>query len=149
MKIVLESKDSIDKTVYAEVTEEGMKDFLVWFVAFRHAAQQGVHLTAFGVSTQAIRVSTFMPRWASRITLEIMNIRVERVQEITRNDAKAEGANAVWYWDAFKKTDLHKRGVLNPYIANFSVLWDAINANSGFGWDVNPWVWVVDFKAVV
>ena len=95
------------------------------------------------------RPSIFMPRWASRITLEIMNIRVERVQEITRNDAKAEGANAVWYWDAFKKTDLHKRGVLNPYIANFSVLWDAINANSGFGWDVNPWVWVVDFKAVV
>lgn len=52
MKIVLESKDSIDKTVYAEVTEEGMKDFLAWFVAFRHAAQHGVYLTAFGVSTQ-------------------------------------------------------------------------------------------------
>ena len=52
MKIVLESKDGIDKTVYAEVTEEGMKDFLAWFVAFSHAAQHGLHLTAFGVSTQ-------------------------------------------------------------------------------------------------
>lgn len=52
MKIVLESKDSIDKTVYAEVTEEGMKDFLAWFVAFRHAAQHHLHLTAFGVGTQ-------------------------------------------------------------------------------------------------
>jgi hypothetical protein len=52
MKIVLESKDSIDKTVYAEVTEEGMKDFLAWFVAFRYATQHGIHLTAFGVSTQ-------------------------------------------------------------------------------------------------
>ena len=48
MKIVLECQDNIDKTVYAEVTEEGMKDFLAWFVAFRHATQHGLHLTAFG-----------------------------------------------------------------------------------------------------
>lgn len=54
MKIVLESKDEVNKTVYAEVTEEGMKDFLAWFVAFRHAAQHGVHLTASGVGTAAV-----------------------------------------------------------------------------------------------
>lgn len=92
------------------------------------------------------RPSIFMPRWASRITLEIVNIRVERVQEITRSDAKAEGASFVWRWDATRKPELHKRGVLNPYIANYSVLWDEINKERGFGWDVNPFVWVIEFK---
>ena len=92
------------------------------------------------------RPSIFMPRWASRITLEIVNIRVERVQEITRNDAKAEGANFVWRWDASRKPELHKRGLLNPYIANYSVLWDEINEKRGFGWNVNPFVWVIEFQ---
>ena len=57
MKIVLESKDGIDKTVYAEVTEEGMKDFLAWFVAFSHAAQHGLHLTA-----PSVRQNQSLPR---------------------------------------------------------------------------------------
>ena len=52
MQIVLECKDGVDKTVYAEITQEGVKDFLAWLVAFRHAAQQGVQLTAFGVTKQ-------------------------------------------------------------------------------------------------
>lgn len=92
------------------------------------------------------RPSIHMPRWACRIELEIISVRAERVQEITRNDAKAEGANFVWRWDASRKPELHKRGLLNPYIANYSVLWDEINEKRGFGWNVNPFVWVIEFK---
>jgi hypothetical protein len=92
------------------------------------------------------RPSIHMPRWACRIELEIVSVRAERVQEITRNDAKAEGANFVWRWDASRKPELHKRGLLNPYIANYSVLWDEINEKRGFGWNVNPFVWVIEFQ---
>lgn len=93
--------------------------------------------------------SIFMPRWASRINLEILNIRVERVQEISRADARAEGVSHVWEWTKERKDkhpELFSRGVLNPYVANYSVLWDSINAKRGYGWDVNPFVWVIEFK---
>ena len=71
-----------------------------------------------------------MPRWASRINLEITDIRVERVQDITEEDAKAEGVD--WY-PAMRANRL------------FQSLWDSINAKRGYAWDVNPWVWVVEF----
>lgn len=76
------------------------------------------------------RPSIFMPRWASRINLEITDIRVERVQDITEEDAKAEGVD--WY-PAMRANRL------------FQSLWDSINAKRGYAWDVNPWVWVVEF----
>jgi hypothetical protein len=92
------------------------------------------------------RRSIFMPRWASRITLEVTDVRVERVQSITRNDAKAEGVSNRWHWGPDRDPNLFLRGTLNPYVANFSVLWDSINSKRGYGWDVNPWVWVVVFQ---
>lgn len=97
------------------------------------------------------RPSIHMPRWASRLTLEIVDIRVERVQAITRADARAEGVSHVWTWSKERNEtnpEYFARGVLNPYVANYSVLWDSINAKRGYGWDVNPWVWVIEFKKV-
>ena len=83
------------------------------------------------------RPSIHMPRWASRITLEIVNVRVEHVQEITEQDAKCEGAADVGdKWRGFS------------YVDGFHFLWDHINAKRGFGWDVNPWVWVIEFKRI-
>lgn len=77
-----------------------------------------------------------MPRWASRITLEITDIRVERVQDIHEEDAIAEGI------------DPRKLSYLSGEraVTKFSVLWNSIYAADGLGWDVNPWVWVVTFK---
>lgn len=86
------------------------------------------------------RPSIFMPRWASRITLEITGVRVERLQDITEEDAKEEGVPPMIFSDGgYGKPD---------YRDGFRQLWDSINAKRGFGWDVNPWVWVIEFRRV-
>ena len=95
-----------------------------------------------------ILTARFMPRRASRISLEITRIRVERVQGIQRDDAKAEGVDGIWDWKGKDDTRPFERCALNPYVANYSVLWDSLNAGRGYGWSVNPWVWVIEFKRV-
>jgi hypothetical protein len=80
------------------------------------------------------RPSIFMPRWASRITLEIVKIRVERVQEITTPDCYAEGC-----------PDVIENQV--P-IGWYRELWNRINLQRGYSWESNPWVWVIEFKRV-
>ena len=77
------------------------------------------------------RPSIHMPRWASRITLQITRVRVERVQDIQPDDVEAEG---------------FFRDVLN--IERFMALWDSTYAKRGLGWDANPWVWVITFRKV-
>jgi hypothetical protein len=84
--------------------------------------------------------SIFMPRWASRIMLEIVNVRVERVQDISRNDCILEGLSS--------KISLNNYGTGSIEKDGYAVLWDSINAKRGYGWDVNPWVWVIEFKKV-
>lgn len=79
-----------------------------------------------------------MPRWASRITLEIVNVRVERVQEISEEDAIAEGCKP--YIDPFEETQI--TSAVNSYVQ----LWDHLNAKRGYPWESNPWVWVVEFR---
>jgi hypothetical protein len=75
-----------------------------------------------------------MPRMACRITLEITGVRVERLQDISFNDALDEGM----VWD--DASDYVRMDYMN--------LWNKINAKRGYGWDVNPWVWVIEFKQV-
>lgn len=79
--------------------------------------------------------SIHMPRWASRILLEVTDIRVERVQDISIEDCKAEGIESASPFDHYGRID-------------FASLWDSINAGRGYGWDVNPWAWVVDFTVI-
>ncbi len=71
------------------------------------------------------RPSIHMPRWASRITLEITGIRIQRLSEISHADGKAEGFDS---------------------LDGFALLWDRINKKRGYGWHANPWVWAVEFK---
>ena len=87
--------------------------------------------------------SIHMPRWASRITLEITDVRVERVQEISEENAIAEGMQGDIYGEDMgisPRVDSHSVRI------NFMDLWDSINLKRGYGWDVNPWVWVLGFK---
>lgn len=79
----------------------------------------------------AWRPSIHMPRWASRILLEVVRVRVERLQAINEVDAIAEGADPVI-------------GDHQPYRAGFMRLWESINGPGS--WDANPWVWVIEFK---
>ena len=111
--------------------------------------------------------SIFMPRWASRITLEITNIRVERLHDISEEDAIREGAEVEpcdqtvllrdysnnpnkfdgnWFQEWSEE--------LNNFVAfenicrsSFQTLWDSINGKK-YPWNSNPWVWVIEFKRI-
>ena len=93
------------------------------------------------------RPSIHMPRWASRITLEVVRVDVERVQEICEQDVLAEGTPGAWT-TGDRYLGYRANPNLNSYQFFFQKLWDSINAKRGFGWDSNPWVWVVEFKVV-
>ncbi len=80
------------------------------------------------------RPSIHMPRWASRLTLEIIRVEVEPIQDITFDDALAEGIQV-------DDGQLRKT-------PNFRQLWDSIHLHYGYGWSQNPWVWVIHFKRV-
>ncbi len=85
--------------------------------------------------------SIHMFRWMSRINLEITGVRVERLQEISEADIKAEGISL--------DTDMFPTiNTIDKLTVRFSRLWDSINAKRGYGWSVNPWVWVIEFKMV-
>lgn len=112
----------------------------VWHCAdFDRPNDNGVPL-AWGKT----RPSIYMPRWASRITLEVESVRVERVQDISEADVLAEGyekrpegwTKACWASNLAKS---------HPQDA-FAYSWNQLNTKRGYGWDKNPWVWVVEFK---
>ena len=78
------------------------------------------------------RPSIHIPRWASRITLDITNLRVERLQEIMPHDCILEGI-AEEYGDGLALRD------------KFETLWDTLNAKRGHPFESNPWVWVIEW----
>ena len=80
------------------------------------------------------RPSIHMPRWASRVTLEVTSVWVERLQDISDTDCVREGVTPAECTDC--------DGWVNAY----SVLWESINGPGS--WEANPWVWVVTFKRV-
>lgn len=83
-----------------------------------------------------LRPSMFMPRWASRITLEVVSVRVEKLQDISEADGRAEGCRC-------NKDTLAETGH-DTYRDAYSDLWEQIN---GIGsWDLNPWVWAIEFR---
>jgi hypothetical protein len=112
--------------------------------------------------------SIFMPRWASRITLEILNVRVERLNEIAEEDAKAEGIRDIDGNDPTFPPDLklcgtcggtflyehhselgateRECGNCDTYAKRFRILWEQINGKK-HPWS-NPWVWVITFKRI-
>lgn len=83
-----------------------------------------------------------MPRDVSRILLEVTGVRVERLQAISEADARAEGV------EFGHITDPQTGEIDCDAVEAYEVLWDSLNAKRGYGWDTNPWVWVVEFRVV-
>jgi hypothetical protein len=81
-----------------------------------------------------------MPRWASRITLEITGIWVERLQDISINDCISEGITDSSKLRFFRGSGIEKQ--------EYCLLWDKLNSDRGYSWESNPWVWVIVFKRI-
>lgn len=81
------------------------------------------------------RPSIFMPRWASRITLKVTAVRVERLQNISENDALAEGV------ESWKRGETYEAAK-----SKYAALWESINGPGS--WAKNPWVWALSFKRI-
>lgn len=138
----------VRETYFSEVA--GDKNFPVWYRATEEKT--------FPYKS-AWKPSIYMPRWASRILLEITDVRVERLQDISEDDAKSEGLrytskdsgktwkygiadadgqpgtdNTGWAWNQWN---------VSPTKA-YSTLWNKIHGPDS--WDKNPWVWVIEFK---
>lgn len=96
-----------------------------------------------GIGGQVVP-SIHMPRWASRITLEITGVRVERLWDITEEDAKAEG----FTFDAlrFKSGTREVSEMGHTAVYQFGGIWQSIYGEES--WQANPWVWVIEFKRV-
>jgi hypothetical protein len=87
------------------------------------------------------KLGRFLPRWASRITLETTAVRVERLQDISEADAKAEGVTP---FPADPEGDCWTDG---KHATAYHHLWNEINGWDGASsWDANPWVWVIQFR---
>lgn len=80
--------------------------------------------------------SIHMPRWASRLTLVVSDVRVQRLRDISEEDARAEGVDRpiLPHWPD------------RPYVSAFRGLWNDLNAKRGDGWDQNPWVIAITFE---
>jgi hypothetical protein len=85
-----------------------------------------------------------MPQWASRILLEITEVRVERLQDISEADAKAEGCDP--WEDLAGVPGVTVGDRLQNYRLAYRHLWDQINGAGA--WDANPWVWAVSFRRI-
>ena len=94
--------------------------------------------TQYGFKCKA---ATQMPAWASRLTLLVLDVLAERLQDISEADAQAEGVDSVSMADVRRNATLSRR-------QDFAQLWDATWLKAGFGWDANPWVWVANVEKV-
>ena len=108
----------------------------------------GPYRERYSVKAQKWCPSIHMPRWASRITLEVTEVRVQRLQDCSFHDAMDEGINGPFvpgedvdidgqFWPAGQR----------KAVKLYAELWDSINGKRpGFDWKANPWVWAIGFK---
>jgi hypothetical protein len=96
------------------------------------------------------RPSIHMPRWASRILLEVVSVRVERLQDISEADAKAEGSDCLITANCTDRSrallDLPLMEDRTPYRNGYALLWESINGDGS--WEANPWVWCISFRRI-
>ena len=118
------------RETYAHVTESDAD--IIWKRAWLYRATDPAYLP------NRWHPSIHMPRCASRITLEVTDVRAERLQMIRTSDIIAEGIS---------ENDGYL-GSANRFRHPFEDMWNSIYAKRGLGWDANPWVWAYTFKRV-
>jgi len=119
----------------------------------RDLTTRSIHYQADGtIKTGKYRQAFHMPRWASRITLEIISVRVERLQDISESDALAEGIESItgdktiYHWDFPKPYPDHAVSGYQSARSAYQELWCEISGRDSY--DANPWVWVIEFRRV-
>ena len=108
-------------------------------VAYEADAPTGDYRQAPHGRMGKLRPSIHMPRWVSRITLQVTTVGVERLQDISEADARAEGAPELLSVDGG-----YLEHPMGCYRDGFQHLWTSINGPGS--WNANPWVWVVEFR---
>lgn len=93
------------------------------------------------------RPSIFMPRWASRLTLEITQVRAERLCDITEEDAQSEGAEREFRTVVMDPRGLRDYHIPNSYRGGFANLWEEIYGKK-YPWASSPWVWAITYKRI-
>ena len=106
-----------------------------YFDADGLSEQESTDFKAWGFKR---RPSIHMPRWGSRLTLEITGVRVERLQDISEADAEAEGIDFIR-----RAPDVDETLTAKEF---YEALWESIHGAGS--WGLNPWVWVVEFEKV-
>jgi len=86
------------------------------------------------------RPSIHMPQWAARLWLEVVDVRVQQLQDISAKDVEAEGIS--------QREDYPIKDAACGWHEPFAALWDSINAKCGHQWDANPWVWAITFRRI-
>lgn len=142
---------SNEKSLYVEYRAGAVAGFGQQRSKFRVEEDAGLAARAWGKGrSYSWRPSIHMPRWASRLTLEVVSVRVERLHDITEEDAQAEGVERhpeACGWlnyepsPAFEEVSYHVTAR-----DSFASLWRSINGAES--WDANPWVWRVEFRRV-
>lgn len=139
-------KEEDGRAVYN--SEGNLDSTCCWYLA------DGVHVVACdgdgfqryrkdGTEASPWSPSIHMPRWASRITLEIKGVRVEQLHDMKPEDPVAEGCPR-----SLEFTPCDYDQVIKDAAEDFPKLWNSINEKRGFGWNKNPWVWVIEFERI-
>lgn len=135
-----------DAGMFVYNTEGNLDPSCFWYAAdglqvVKGNGDGGTQYRKDGSEASPWRPSIHMPREACRMTLDIVNVRVERLQEIDVAGCRAEGIESL----AIESHEyaLHTK---NDWLLGFSQLWDKLNAKRGYAFDSNPWVWVIEFK---
>ncbi|EPC8212034.1 morphogenetic protein [Yersinia enterocolitica] len=147
----LELRDDRSQSYYLEFCPLGKSGDQLWVreTWARYNIDQTSHDMAYRATTPADwpkeglwRPSIHMPRWASRINLLITGVRVERLRDISQEDAQAEGMELTGWRPTYSDPD--SGGECETPYDNFAELWISIYGEES--WQANPWVWVIDFE---
>lgn len=107
----------------------------IWYVDGSHRPWGDCDLQDFnGIGRN--RNALFMPRWASRITLKVTEVRVQWVQKIGAEDCIAEGLSST----------LRENDAVCDLREQYQAIWNSLNAKRGYSWESNPWAWAVTFE---